>query len=79
MSEEENKVESTEPEKIEKKSPGWIRPVSYGLLLAALFFTVTYDRFSDGSGSLRTVLQVLALVCLVAGAALFFSVRDKRQ
>ncbi len=79
LSEEENKVKSPEPEKAEKKSPGWIRPVSYGLLLAALFFTITYDRISDGSGTFRTILQVLALVCLVAGAALFFTVKEKRK
>jgi hypothetical protein len=79
LSEEENKLKSKEPEKAEKKSRGWIRPVSYGFLLAALFFTVTYDRISDGSGSWRTVLQILALGCLVVGAALFFSVKEKRQ
>ncbi len=58
-------------------APGWVRPASYILIGLALLLTIFYDQLSGTAGFSGGILRIAALVCLVLGAALFFSIRDK--
>jgi hypothetical protein len=61
-----------------RKPPAWVRPLSYILIGTGLVLTFFYDRF-DLAGTARTIVQFGAIGLLIAGALLFFSVKDRAE
>ena len=60
-----------------KKSAGWVRPLSYLLVVIALALTVFYDRFNGIGDFPGGIIRGVAIGALILGAILFFSVREK--
>jgi len=62
-----------------KKPIGWVKPLSYLLIVVALVLTVFYDRYG-GLGDFPTgIIRIDAIGALILGAILFFSVREKPE
>jgi hypothetical protein len=58
--------------------PGsWRRPLAYVLLLAGVLATFFNNEIGRGLGISTLIIQIAALGLLLAGAALFYSVRQR--
>ena len=55
---------------------GWRRPLSYLLLVAGAAGIIFNNQLSLSTGIPVTVLQIATLVLFIAGAVLFYSVRE---
>ena len=61
----------------EQAQAGWKRPLAYLILLAGGLLTVFNGEVGRGLNISNTIVQFAALGLLLAGAALFFSVRER--
>ncbi len=61
----------------ERRAGGWRRSLSYLLLLAGVVLTFLNSEVARGLGVPSIVVQISALGLLLAGAALFYSVRQR--
>ena len=59
------------------KKPYRVRTISYVLVGLGLVLTLFYDNFAGSLDVIRLILQVTAIGCLLIGAILFFSVKEK--
>ncbi len=59
-----------------QKKGGWRRPLSYLLLLAGAAAILFNNDLSQASGIPVMILQIAALGLFIAGAVLFYSVRE---
>lgn len=66
---------SQEPTEARKKGE-WRRPLSYLLLIAGAAGILFNNQVSQNTGISVIILQVATFALFIAGAALFFSVRE---
>ncbi len=72
-----NEQPTEQPEDDRPKPNGWRRPVAYLLLLGGALATFFNGEIGRGLSISTVVVQVAALGLLLAGAALFYSVRQR--